>query len=205
MSVLVSGGGSGIGAATVRRFAGSGAKVAYLDKNIPPNAPEGGILCDVTDNSAVNEVIGNLHDLHTLVCCAGISEIKPFACISPADWQTMMDVHVTGAYNCVHAALPHMLQQQRGRIIFVSSMWGRVGASCEVHYSTAKAALHGMTKSLAKELAPSGITVNCVAPGVIDTAMNRELDKATIAELIEEIPLSRLGKSEEVAELIHFL
>ena len=120
-------------------------------------------------------------------------------------WRRMFAVTVDGAFFTVQNALPHMLHEKRGRIINISSMWGEVGASCEVHYSAAKGALIAMTKALAKELGPSGITVNCITPGVIDTEMNAHLSAEDIAELCEETPLGRLGSPDDIAETVAFL
>lgn len=140
-----------------------------------------------------------------LVHCAGVAQQKLFTDITPADWRRMFAVHVDGLYHCCQAALPHMIHLKAGRIVTVSSMWGEVGASCEVHYSAAKAAVIGMTKALARELGPSGITVNCVSPGVIDTEMNAHLSEQTRSELCAETPLCRIGTAREAAEAIAFL
>lgn len=116
-----------------------------------------------------------------------------FTDITQADWREMLGVNLDGVFHCCQAALPHMIHRKQGKIITLSSMWGQVGASCEVAYSAAKAGVIGLTRALAKELGPSGITVNCVAPGVIDTEMNRQLSQETKAALAEETPLERLG------------
>ena len=120
-------------------------------------------------------------------------------------WDRMFAVNVKGAYNCTQAVLPEMIHEKWGRIINVSSIWGIAGASCEVHYSASKAALIGFTKALAKELGPSGITVNCTAPGVIDTKMNSHLSPDIIEELKNETALCRIGSPDEVANAILFL
>ena len=117
----------------------------------------------------------------------------------------MFGVCVKGAFHCCQAALPHMIRQKWGRIINISSMWGQVGGSCEVAYSAAKAAVIGLTRALAKELGPSGITVNCVSPGVISTEMNAHLDREALAALAEETPLGAIGTPEDVAEAIWYL
>lgn len=143
--------------------------------------------------------------IDVLINNAGIGEQRLFTEIEPAQWRRMMDVHVGGAYACTRAVLPAMLRAHSGGIINISSIWGVVGASCEVHYSTAKAALIGFTKALAKEVGPSGIRVNCVAPGVIDTRMNAPLTPADRAALAEETPLGRLGTPQEVAKAVAFL
>ena len=117
----------------------------------------------------------------------------------------MFAVHVDGAFYCTQALLPAMISAKNGKIIFISSMWGQVGGSCEVHYSAAKGALQAMSQALAKELGPSGIRVNCVAPGFIQTAMNSQFDTETVNMLKEETPLGILGEAQDVADLVYFL
>ena len=136
---------------------------------------------------------------------AGISQIKLFGDISNADWDKMISNNLSSAFYLTKEALPYMISQKFGRIINVGSMWGKVGASCEVHYSASKAALRGMTMALAKELGPSGITVNAVEPGVIATDMNASLSQSDISELCNQTPLCRIGEPDEVAALIQFL
>lgn len=164
------------------------------------------------DVAGREQVAGMLHKIEQafggvdiLVHSAGIAQQKLFTDITPEEWRRMFAVHVDGLYHCCQAVLPHMIHQQAGRIVTVSSMWGEVGASCEVHYSAAKAAVIGMTKALAKELGPSGITVNCVSPGVIDTDMNGMLTRETREALCEETPLCRIGTAREAAQAIAFL
>lgn len=140
-----------------------------------------------------------------LVNNAGIAEQIMFCDITEEKWDRMFDVDVKGVYNCTQSVLPDMIHKKYGRIINISSMWGITGASCEVHYSAAKAAVIGFTKALAKELGPSGITVNAVAPGVIATEMNGNLSKETMDILKEETPLCRIGTPEDAAEAIFFL
>ena len=140
-----------------------------------------------------------------LVNNAGIAEQKLFTDVTAAEWDEMMAVHVRGAFLCCKAALPHMIRQKWGRIINISSMWGQVGASCEVPYSAAKAALIGMTKALAKEEGPSGVTVNCIAPGAVDTEMMAGFSAQDKAALCEETPLCRLGTPQDIAAAVAFL
>lgn len=140
-----------------------------------------------------------------LINNAGIAQQKLFTDITDEDFTRMFDVNVRGVFNCCRAVLPHMIHQKQGRIINVSSMWGVCGASCEVHYSASKAAVIGMTKALAKEVGPSGITVNCIAPGLIDTPMNSNLSKETIDELCEETPVGRIGTPQDIANAALFL
>ncbi len=143
--------------------------------------------------------------IDVLVNNAAISVVGLFTDISPDEEKRLFDVNLTGTLNCTREVLPYMIREQSGAIVNVSSMWGQVGASCEVHYSTAKAAIIGFTKSLAKEVAPSGIRVNCVAPGVIDTEMNAHLSAEDIQSLADEIPMGRIGNPAEVAECVRFL
>ena len=164
---------------------------------------------DVTDGAQVEHMVAagekRFGGIDVLVSNAGIAKQRLFTDITPEEWHRMMAVHVDGAYHCCESVLPGMIHRKQGKIVLISSIWGLVGASCEVHYSTAKAALIGMTKALAKELGPSNIQVNCVAPGVIDTDMNAMLDEQTRADLAEETPLGRLGTPREVAQTIAFL
>lgn len=139
-----------------------------------------------------------------LVNNAAISQIKLFNDLSIADWQRMFDVNVNGVFNCTKAVLPAMLERKYGRIINIASMWGETGASCETAYSAGKAAVIGLTKALAKEVAPSGITVNCVSPGLIATEMNGGLDKEALDAVIIETPLGRIGLPDEIAESVLF-
>ena len=136
---------------------------------------------------------------------AGIAQIKLFDTISDEDWRRMLDTNLSGAFYVTREAATRMIAQHSGSVIQIGSMWGKVGASCEVHYSAAKAGLRGMTMALAKELGPSGIRVNCIEPGVIETEMNAALDEAVKRELCEETPLCRMGTPEEVAAVVAFL
>lgn len=140
-----------------------------------------------------------------LINNAGIAKQQMFCDISENEWRQMMDVHVTGAFLCCRRVLPNMVKRKKGVIVNIASMWGQVGASCEVHYSTAKAALIGMTKALAKEFAPSGVRVNCVAPGAVKGGMMSEFNGEEVKALCEEIPMSRLGNPDEIAAAVAFL
>ena len=139
------------------------------------------------------------------LCEAGIAQVKLFTDTTDEDWRRMMAVDLDGAFYTCRAVLPGMIHRKYGRILLVSSMWGQTGGSCEVHYSAAKAGLIGLTKALAKEEGPSGITVNCVAPGVIDTDMMASFTAEDKAALAEETPVGRLGTAEEVAKLLLYL
>lgn len=166
-------------------------------------------VCDITDADAVdymvNEICRTLGCVTVLVNNAGFAQQKLFTDLSVGEWQQMMAVHVDGAFYACRAVLPDMIRAHSGSIINISSMWGQTGGSCEVHYSTAKAALIGLTKALAKEVGPAGIRVNCVAPGVIQTEMLAELSRETLNDLAEETPLCRLGNPEDVAAAVSFL
>lgn len=152
----------------------------------------------------VNAAMGYFGKIDVLVNNAGIAAQKLLTDMTVQEWDEMFAVHVRGNFLCSRAVLPDMIARKKGKIVNLSSIWGVQGASCEVHYSAAKAAVIGMTKALAKEVAPSGIRVNCVAPGVIDTDMIAQLDEETRARLAEETPLGRLGTPEDVARAILF-
>lgn len=214
--ILITGGSRGIGAATVRYFAECGNKVAFIYHNADEDAhklAEGTnavpIKADVSDaqsaKSAFTEAIEHLGGIDVLVNCAGIAHFSLFTDISDGEWRRMLDTNLTSAFTLSREAAKIMIAQKSGRIINVGSVWGRMGASCEVHYSASKAGLRGLTQALAKELGPSGITVNCVEPGVIDTDMNSMLDEEAMKQLEEATPLCRIGKPEEVAAVIGFL
>ena len=214
--VLITGGSRGIGAACVRRFAADGGRVVINYRGSRGQAEAlaaqvGGLAlqADVADPVQVQDMVDNVLDkfcqLDILVCNAGISQQKLFGDLTDADWRRMFAVNVDGVFHSIRAVLPHFIHRKAGRIVTVSSMWGQVGGSCEAAYSASKAAVIGLTKALAKELGPSGITVNCVAPGVIDTEMNARLDAGTLAALAEETPLGTIGTPEDVAQSVCFL
>ena len=215
--VLISGGDRGIGAAAARAFYAAGYRVAVLyhsnteaaaalEKELPGCTI---VQCDVASRAScelafrvVEQALGHVD---VLVSNAGIAQQKLFTDITPEEWQHMLDVNLSGAFHLCQLALPGMIRRKAGRILTVSSMWGQTGGSCEVHYSAAKAGLIGLTKALAKEEGPSGITVNCVAPGVIDTDMMAAFTAEDKAALAEETPVGRLGTADEVAKLLLFL
>ena len=167
------------------------------------------ICADISDpesvRTAIGEAISLLGGVDVLVNNAGIAQIKLFTDLEDGDWRVMLDTNLGGAFYVTREAVKPMIAQKYGRVINVGSMWGKVGASCEVHYSAAKAGLRGMTMALAKELGPSGITVNCIEPGVIETEMNAMLDDDVKRALCDETPLCRIGRPEEVAAAILFL
>ncbi len=216
--VLVTGGSRGIGAAAVRAFAKAGCRVALNYRSSKAEAEAlaqefpGQILplqADVADREAVfamfDQVERTWGPVEVLVSNAGIAQQKLFTDITPQEWQRMMDVHLNGAFHCCQRALPNMIRKKWGRILLVSSMWGQVGGSCEVHYSAAKAGLIGLTKALAQEEGPSGITVNCIAPGVVDTDMMAGFTQEDRQALADETPVGRLGTPDEVARALLFL
>ena len=209
---VVTGGSRGIGAATVEHLAKLGHRVYffYAASHDAANAlaektGATAICCDVSDSAAVAEAFKQIGRVDNLVCNAGIWKGGLLQDVDEADWDRLFDVNVKGVYNCVKAALPGFLANHSGSIVTVSSMWGQVGASCESAYSATKGAVIALTKSLAKELGPSGIRVNCVAPGVILTDMCAGYSAEDLQELADETPLGRNGTPEDVAQAIAFL
>lgn len=209
---LISGASRGIGRACARVLAADGHAVVinYLHSRSEAEALAAGtggtaIRADVSDPCEVQAMFAAAGDVDVLVCNAGVALQKLFTDTTWEDWRRLFAVNVDGAYNLIRAALPHMIHEKYGRIVLISSVWGVHGASCEAAYSASKAALIGLTRALAKELGPSGITVNCVCPGVIDTDMNAALGSETLASLAEDTPLCRLGTPEDVASLVRYL
>ena len=167
------------------------------------------VQADVSDagqvSKMVDDVLKEFCQLDTLLCNAGIGHSGLLSDVTPELWRSIFGVNVDGVYHCIQAVMPHMIHRKAGQIITMSSIWGITGASCEVAYSAAKGAVIALTKALAKELGPSGITVNCIAPGVIATEMNGRLTAEDMAVLAEETPLGRIGTAQEVAETVQFL
>ena len=167
------------------------------------------IKADISVPEQVESMIDKIEDkfggVDILINNAGISKFNLFTDITEDEWSEVMEVNLNGPYRVTRGVVRHMINNHFGSIINISSMWGVVGSSCEVAYSTAKSGLIGMTKALAKELGPSNIRVNCIAPGVIDTDMNAGLDENTVRELISETPVMRIGKPRDVGELAYFL
>ena len=217
MKILITGGSRGIGRACVKLFAKQGHEVVFFYRMSSQTADEickeynnvSAVKCDVSDpdevRTAVAESIEKLGGVDVLINNAAISEYAFFDTISDEQWQKMIGVNLSGTFYVTQEISRIMISQKHGRIINIGSMWGKVGASCEVHYSAAKAGVRGMTMALAKELGPSGITVNCIEPGVIATDMNAHLNESDIAALCDETPLGRVGTPDEVARLAYFL
>lgn len=209
-TALITGGSRGIGAAMVRAFCRAGYRVAFLYRSsreaaLALQAACGAmpIACDVRSPdqaaAACAQALGELSHIDVLVNNAGIAQQKLLTDLTDEDWHAMLDTHLSGAFYVTRAVLPGMISRKSGRILNIGSIWGQVGASCEAHYSAAKAGLIGLTKALAKEVGPSGITVNCVCPGVIETDMLAAFTREDLAALCQETPMGRLGTPEDVA------
>ena len=211
-TVVVTGGSRGIGAAIVARFAARGDRVYFLyEKNheaADALAHETGAvpLCaDVASEQAVNAAFSRIPDIDVLINNAGIAHYGLISDIDPDVWDRLFAVNVKGIYHTVRASLPYFLAKHDGVILNTSSMWGLVGASCETTYASTKGAVIALTKSLAKELAPSGIRCNCIAPGVVRTQMLSPFSEEELAQLADETPLGRLGTPEEIAQAMVYL
>lgn len=215
-NVLITGGSRGIGKKCVYEFSKAGYRVFLNYNNSQYDAEKisdetGAVIikADISKSDEVKKMADFIHEnygkIDVLVNNAGIAQQKLFTDISENDWDRMFDVNIKGMFLVTKAFVDDMISKQCGRIINISSMWGITGGSCEVHYSASKAAVIGFTKALAKELGPSKICVNCIAPGVIETEMNSHLSEEDFDVLCEETPLERLGKPEEVAKTVLFL
>lgn len=214
-TAVVTGGTRGIGAAVSEALLDSGWRVVALYCKNDLKATEfeesqkGKPLtvcrCDISSSEEIERVFGEIGRVGLLVNNAGVSEISLLTDLSGQRISELISVDLTGAILCSKAVIPSMVREKKGSIINVSSMWGEAGASCEAVYSAAKAGLIGFTKALAKELAPSGIRVNCVSPGFIQTEMNASLGSEAIADIIEEIPLGKAGTPKDVAAAVEFL
>lgn len=218
---LVTGASGGIGSACARELAQKGYTVllhanrgldaarSLADELCASGMDAHAIGCDLADSRAVTamceEILRLYHRVDALVLCAGVSYTGLLTGMTDEDWHRVMDVNVSGAFYLIRALAPGMVSRNSGAIVTISSMWGRSGASCEAAYSASKAAIIGLTQALAKELGPSGVRVNCIAPGVIDTRMMDEHGEETKRQLAEETPLGRLGTGEDVAKAAAFL
>lgn len=220
-TVLITGASGAIGAAIALEFARSGDRLALgyfahresaeqLAAQI--NASGGQAIAvgaDIADSAQIENMFATVESalgpVQVLVNNAGFAQQKLATDITDDDWNRMLAVHAGGTFFSSRRALPAMIREKQGSIINVSSMWGQVGASCEVHYSAAKAAVIGLTKALAKEVGPCGIRVNCVAPGVIKSPMLAEFTKDELEDLRQQVPLSRLGTPEDIAAAVYFL
>ena len=213
-TVLITGGTRGIGRACAEHFFGLGYNVAVIYNRSEAAAEQMrglgymAVQADVADEQQVTRAVAKVRDafggIDVLVCSAGVAHIAPVQDTPSDEAAHIIAVNLGGVMNCCRAALPALIERQ-GAIVTISSMWGQVGASCEAYYSAAKAGVIGWSKALAKELGPSGVRVNCVAPGVIETDMIAELDYDTCSALCDETPLGRLGTADEVADAVAFL
>lgn len=215
-TVLITGGSRGIGAEAVRQFASAGYRVAFTflrsEKEADELRQQTGALpvrCDVRHSDSVRIAVERaaeaLGRIDVLICNAGAAGFNLITDLSDSEWQEVIDTNLSGVFYCVRSVLPAMISRKSGCIITVGSMWGETGASCEAAYSAAKAGVIGFTKALAKELGPSGIRVNCVSPGLIDTDMNAHVDRASLEEMADETPLERMGTPADVAAAMRFL
>lgn len=216
MLALVTGGSKGIGEAICKQLANDGYTVIVNYNSSKINAQK--IAKDINGYSykadvsnlqevktMVDYIIQNFGSIDLLVNNAGISVVGLFHQVSKEDAKRILDINLNGVLNCTSEVVKHMISKKSGNIINISSMWGEIGGSCEVHYSATKSAIIGFTKALAKEVGLSGIRVNCVSPGVIDTSMNSHLSQEDLNSLKEEIPLYRLGTPQDVANVVSFL
>lgn len=214
-TALITGASRGIGAAIALKLAKEGfftyinyCKNSDLAEKVAEQTGGMAVMADVSNKKQVDEMVGNIVQhtggIDVLVNNAGISVSGLFTDITEEEEQRLWKINVGGVFNCTKAVLPYMINKKYGKIINISSMWGQVGASCEVHYSASKAAIIGFTKALAKELGPSGINVNCIAPGVIMTDMNSCHSADTMEALREETPVMHLGTAEDVAQAAAF-
>lgn len=212
MITVITGGSRGIGAAAAELFAAKGHRVYFLyekeheaARGVAEKTGATPICCDVADEEAVKAAFSQIGDVDILVNNAGICYYGLMSQMTGAQWDRIFDVNVKGIFHCVNAAMPAFLRKQRGCIINVSSMWGRTGASCEAAYSATKGAVIALTKALAKELGPSGIRVNAVAPGVILTDMCAEVSQDILEEMAQEAPVGRNGTPMDVARAMEYL
>jgi len=210
--VVITGGSRGIGAEAVRLFSARGDRVYFLyEKNheaakaVAMETGARAICCDVADGEAVRAAFREIGDVDVLICNAGICHYGLMSMTEEVVWDRVFAVNVKGIYHCVNAAMGAFLKKQSGCVITVSSMWGQVGASCEAAYSASKGAVIALTQALAKELGPSGIRVNAVAPGVILTDMCAQVDPQILLDMAEESPIGKNGCPRDVAQAMVYL
>lgn len=215
-SVFITGGSRGIGAQLVEDFSKTGYNVSFTYLSSKENADKlaskfdaFAICADVSDSNAINEAVSlaikKFGKIDVLVNNAGIDEFCLFTDITDEKWHKMLDTNLSSAFYASRAVLKDMINRKDGVIINIASMWGEVGASCEVHYSVSKAGLIGLTKALAKEVGPSNIRVNCISPGVIDTDMNKHISSEDMEQLKIDTPLGKIGKCEDISNAVLFL
>ena len=220
-TVLITGASKGIGANMAIRFAEKGYNVVMNYNNSVQSAlilqrslKESGynviaykanVKNRLEVDLMIKEALYRFGSIDILINNAGIANQSLITELSEQDWNDIIGVNLTGVFNCTQAVLPHMINQKSGKIINISSMWGEIGASCEVAYSAAKAGVIGFTKALAKEVGPSGITVNCITPGLIETSMNQDLTVEDITAIVEDTPMDRIGSTDDVATAALFL
>ncbi|MGB9680325.1 MAG: elongation factor P 5-aminopentanone reductase [Thermoanaerobacteraceae bacterium] len=218
---IITGGAGDIGREISTELAKEGASIAIhynnsydkavnLKEHIKSNFSYAEVFkADISNRSQVDDMVNKIYEkfgrIDYLINNAGIAQIKQFIDITEADWDNMININLKGIFNCTQSVLRFMLPNKNGSIINISSIWGITGASCEVHYSASKGGIIAFTKALAKELGPSKIRVNCIAPGVIDTRMNNILNAEEKEHLLDEIPLMSIGKPEDVANAVLFL
>ena len=211
-TVVITGGSRGVGAAAVELFAARGDRVYFLYEKehaaaaaVAEKTGATPICCDVADGAAVRRAFSEIPDVDILICNAGTVHYGLMSAMSEESWDRIFAVNVKGIYHCVNAAMPAFLRKHSGSVVTVSSMWGQVGASCEAAYSATKGAVIALTKALAQELGPSGIRVNCVAPGVILTDMCASVDPQILAQMGEDAPIGRNGTPQDVAKAMEYL
>jgi len=221
-NVLITGAAGGIGSAMARAFAGAGYGVALHYHNSEDAAlaladalrqqyavPAMAVRADLRHTDQVTAMVSEVHSslghVDVLINNAGIANQKLFTDLTDEDWEDMIGIHLSGTFRCCRAVLPEMIRRRAGAVINISSMWGQIGGSCEVHYSAAKAGVIGLTKALAKEVGLSGITVNAIAPGAIRTAMLDGFTQADLDALAEDTPVGRIGVPEDVAAAALYL
>ena len=211
MHILIAGGSRGIGAACVRHYRNTDHKlsVIYNNTHVESSSSLNAIKCDVSDPDEVRRAVSEAHsvfgDIEALIYCSGISLTGLVTDFDSDSYHKILDTNFGGLFYLTHEILPDMIRKQKGTITAVSSMWGQTGASCESLYSASKGAIDAYIKSLAKELGPSGIRVNAVSPGVVDTDMMNEYSQEDKDDLADETPLGRIGKPDEIANTIAYL